>query len=143
MTDTPSKGEVHIRSYRGYSPAVRTRAQAWLRQRWESGELPRPSRCCACGQTEGTIDAHAEDYSEPFTLAKLDACHLCYRCHMMTHLRFSYPDAWTRYRTAVREGIRFAPIHGRDFGQVLRQVYGAAVPFTQYDPPPRSPLDEI
>jgi hypothetical protein len=45
--------------------------------------LARPVKCCACGQEHGVIDAHAEDYSDPFAPGKTDQFPLCYRCHML------------------------------------------------------------
>jgi hypothetical protein len=59
---------------------------------------PRPIRCDACGQTEGPIDAHSEDYSEPFG-DHIGEHALCYRCHMAIHTREKNPEAWAIYKT--------------------------------------------
>ena len=104
-----------MNSYNGFSPAQRTRAQAWLNREWESGRLARPHVCCACGQSNGIIDAHAEDYSEPFQSGKTDEYHLCFICHMMVHCRFRNHTAWARYRSAVARGVQFRPYMRRDF----------------------------
>lgn len=69
----------------------------------------------ACGQTEGRIDAHAKDYSEPFAAGKTDAFHLCFTCHMMVHCRFANIFAWQRYKRAISSGIRYAAFRGRNF----------------------------
>jgi hypothetical protein len=63
--------------------------------------------CCACGQDKGVIDAHAEDYSEPFAAGKTDEFHLCFTCHMILHCRFRNRSAWDRYRDAIRAGGHF------------------------------------
>jgi hypothetical protein len=88
-------------SYNGFTGAQRDKAQAWLRAEWTSGRLARPARCCACGQDKGRIDAHTEDYSEPFAAGKTDAFHLCQGCHTIAHQRFRWPAAWDRLRERV------------------------------------------
>jgi hypothetical protein len=131
-----------LNSYNGFTPAQRNRAQAWLRHQWADGSLPRPTVCCACGQPEGIIDAHAESYAEPFG-PHLMQYPLCFRCHMHLHCRFRHPEAWDRYRAAVRCGVRFAAIYSRAFGVIEHQLLGGAVAFTVHDPPTAFPLDEI
>lgn len=58
--------------YNGFTGDQRNRAQRWLNSQWAAGHFPRPAQCCACGQADGIIDAHAEDYSEPFRHGKTD-----------------------------------------------------------------------
>jgi hypothetical protein len=127
--------------YNGFSPAQRNRAQAWLRQQWAAGR-PRPRVCCACGQDRGVIDAHAEDYTEPFG-DHIDRYPLCYRCHMMVHCRFRCSEAWDAYRRAIRAGAGYEPIYTRSFGIVAAQLDGAVVAVTWHEPPKWCPLDEI
>lgn len=74
--------------YNGFTPAQRNKAQKWLNKMWDSGQLARPCRCASCGQEDGLIQAHAEDYSEPFAPGKTDQYHLCFACHMFVHCRF-------------------------------------------------------
>lgn len=104
-----------MKSYNGFTAIQRNRAGAWLRAQWTSGKLARPSVCCACGQDQGTIDAHAEDYSQPFRVGVTDQYHLCFNCHMMVHCRFNNPFPWERYKGAVAAGLQFAPVFGRNF----------------------------
>ena len=87
-----------MNSYNGFTPSQRVKAQNWLNKQWANGTLARPAKCCACGQTEGLIDAHAEDYSEPFEAGKTDQFHLCRKCHMHVHRRFANPQSWLRYK---------------------------------------------
>ena len=139
-----------MKSYNGFSPEARNRAQAWLRAEWTSGRLARPTVCCACGQDRGIIDAHAEDYSEPFKAGVTDEFHLCFTCHMMVHCRFRSPAAWDRYRATVAAGGHFAPTMKRDFGtfasQQLDGPQGFAAAMAGFVPgpaPTRLVLDEI
>ena len=48
----------------GFSGKQRERAQRWLNKEWNARRLARPTECVACGQTDGIIQAHAEDYSD-------------------------------------------------------------------------------
>jgi hypothetical protein len=82
-----------VKDYNGFFGAQRDRAQRWLNREWGAGRLVRPSECVACGQTEGVIQAHAEDYSEPFRAGVTDGFHLCVICHTMVHFRSKNPKA--------------------------------------------------
>lgn len=110
-----------MKAYNGFTAAQRNRAQAWLNVQWNMGFLNRPKVCVACGQDKGVIDAHAEDYSEPFESGKTDEFHLCFRCHMMIHCRFSSPDAFARYADAVQKGRMFKPFFRRDWPGFVEQ----------------------
>lgn len=114
-----------MKSYNGFSVAQRRKAQVWLNRQWRSGTLTRPSVCQACGQDQGIIDAHAEDYSEPFAAGKTDQFHLCFKCHMMVHCRFSNPDKWRWYKAMVASGIKFEPYYKRDFGRFASELRDA------------------
>lgn len=115
-----------MKDYNGYSGAQRAKAQKWLNAEWKAGRLARPAVCSACGQDQGIIDAHAEDYSEPFAAGKTDEFHLCRVCHTQVHRRFRYPAVWVAYRAAVAKGGR-------------KIISG----FAWYTKPMRRPLDEI
>jgi hypothetical protein len=90
-----------VKDYNGFSGRQRERAQRWLNKEWNTGRLARPSECVACGQTEGIIQAHAEDYSDPFRAGVTDGFHLCKRCHAMVHARFKNQKAWREYRAKI------------------------------------------
>jgi hypothetical protein len=120
------------------------RAHRWLRAEYAAGRRKPPLSCDACGQTEGVIQAHAEDYSEPFG-PHIDQYGLCYRCHMMVHCRFNNEDAWQAYKQQVRDGRVFEPI-GRNFWLFCRQslrTKGEGVPFRQVSPRTSTLLDSI
>jgi hypothetical protein len=115
-----------MRSYNSFPPEARERAQRWLRAEWTSGRLARPSTCCACGQNKGIIDAHAEDYSEPYGAGVTDEFHLCFTCHMMVHCRFRNRAAWDRYRQVIAKGGHFEPVFKRDFGRFAKHYLGGS-----------------
>jgi len=116
-----------MKDYNGFTADQRNRSYAWLKAQWAAGLLPRPSRCCACGQDRGIIDAHAEDYSEPFGPHLLDYP-LCFICHMMVHCRFKAKGAWNRYRAAIAQGYRFPAFFTRNFPAFTKLYLGDELP---------------
>ena len=76
----------------------------------------------ACRQTEGFIDAHHEDYDKP-----LEFLSLCYTGHMMLHCQSKTPEAWERYKKAIRQGMRYRPVYRRDFEAVVSLLNGQEV----------------
>lgn len=118
-----------MKSYNGFTAHQRNKAQAWLNAQWKSGALSRPAKCCSCAITEGIIDAHAEDYSEPFAKGKTDQYHLCFRCHLMLHCRYHHLSNFTQYCKAVYEGTQFAPFYKRDWPTFSNQM------LDNYNPP--------
>ena len=113
-----------------------------MRVQWATGKRQRPSKCCACGQTQGIIDAHAEDYSEPFG-DQTEKYHLCYRCHLILHCRHHDQAAWDKYRADIRSGLRYAPCFSRSFGIIKAHLCGNTGPAVQCEIPASFPLDEI
>lgn len=136
-----------MKDYNGFTSAQRSKAQRWLNAQWGARTFHRPTVCCACGQRHGVIDAHAEDYSEPFTYEKLMSYPLCFICHMMVHCRFRNFPVWDAYREKVREGWRYPAFNGRNFpGFIAAFFNGATFPAgEQFDRPEqtRYPLDVI
>lgn len=131
-----------MNSYNGFSGAQRAEAQRWLNEQYAAGTLARPSKCVFCGQTDGPIDAHAEDYSKPFG-PHLSEFPACYVCHMMIHCRFgSGKGPWNAYRAMIRAGYKAEP-HGRDFGRIRRFLGGGAIAWIAGPAPDVSPLDSI
>lgn len=134
-----------MKDYNGFTGAQRLRAQRWLTEMWSAGRLQRPVECCACGQREGALDAHAEDYSEPFAPGKTDEFHLCFRCHMMVHNRFAVPAAFEHYRVCVAGGIRFEAMLRRNWWLFRAQhlTVRVTVKYTIHDPPRHDVLGQI
>jgi len=105
---------VTVNPYNGFSPSLRAKSGVWLKKEYDAGRRTRPVKCQVCGQTEGVIEAHAEDYSEPFG-DNIDQYSLCYRCHIILHCRPKCPDAFARYAATLAAGFRFAPLATRNF----------------------------
>lgn len=129
--------------YNGFSWEERQAAYNWWKAEVAAGRREKPTACDACGQTEGRIEPHDEDYSLPYG-PHICEFGLCYRCHMMIHCRFKATRAWDAYRLAVRSGKCATPIRSNDFGVIRGQCWGGREPkYTQHEPPARLLLDEI
>jgi len=132
-----------VNSYNGFSGAQRLRALEWVRPQYAAGTRERAKVCDACGQTEGVLDRHSEDYSEPFG-DHIGAYGLCYTCHMLVHCRFRSPQAWHAYKTAVNGGATFPPMRSRNFRGIAESFLANRFPEPVWrDPPRRRVLDEI
>lgn len=117
-----------MNSYNGFPASQRNAAQAWLNQEWNSGRLARPTQCCSCGQRQGILHAHAEDYSLPFCAGKTDQYHLCYACHMMVHCRFGRGEAaFFRYVTLLSQGLMVKPFLTPDWQKFKIQMLGTTI----------------
>ena len=116
-----------MKDYNGFASSQRNKAQRWLNAQWARGSLPRPVRCVACGQDQGVIDAHAEDYSEPFAPCKTDGFHLCFVCHMMVHCRHRNEARWQEYRQHVETGSRPKAFVRRDWPRFQKGFLGAVL----------------
>jgi hypothetical protein len=108
--------------YNGFSPEQRWSALAWLKRQG----LANPTKCDACGQTEGLLQRHSEDYSSPFG-PHIGAISFCHRCHMLVHFRFRSPDAWKDYRLAIADGWCFAPLYRMGPGAALHWSLNNAI----------------
>jgi hypothetical protein len=126
-------GKGSVNSYNGFSGEQRGRAQSWLNAQWRSGALARPVACVACGQTAQPIDAHAEDYSEPFRKGVTDAFHLCFICHMMVHCRHRSQEVWVFYRHMTENGGRAIPGGGRHFPAFRQKFLTGKLPPSLFD----------
>ncbi len=90
--------------YNGWNRAERSRATRWKHAAGRRGEYLPPIVCSACGQDQGRIFGHWENYDPPFSAAK--DIPLCSRCHFMVHSRHRRPEQWDRYRAAIAKGWR-------------------------------------
>ncbi len=127
-----------MNSYNGFSGEQRTQVQRFLREEERAGRLLWPTRCEACGQKEGVFDCHNEDYDKP-----LEYVGLCYVCHMMLHCRFRAPESWRRYCEAIMMGVRFGPVHTRDFAFIKLLLAGKDVHRVLGELPARDVFKEI
>jgi hypothetical protein len=98
--------------YNGFSPKLREASYEWLKAEIASGRVRSPQRCQVCGEHRGWIDWHCESYAHPFG-THIYAYELCFRCHMMVHTRFRFPDRWQRYIAQLEAGVAYEPLMSR------------------------------
>lgn len=100
------------RPYNGFPAAFRDKVGGRVYRAFKSGKIKRPTECIMCHLTVedgATIQAHNEDYHEPYTYVGI-----CFYCHMAIHKRFGRGlPAWKKYRAAVIRG--WQPPRNRDY----------------------------
>lgn len=113
-------------NYNGFTPEDQRRGGQLQTTAYGNGMLVREWTCWGClveGQEPGDIIAHLEDYTNPID----GAIWLCYRCHTILHARFDHPEAWDRYRAAIRDGHQWPLTRG--YQRVMGQhCYGQSLP---------------
>lgn len=95
-----------MRSYNGISAQERLASYRKTKQAIAAGIIPPPSKCSECGQTQGRIDYHSEDYHSP-TKGLVE---LCARCHLFLHCRFKHSKLYKEYLIEIAHGKMFPPI---------------------------------
>ena len=93
--------------YNGFTGEQRLSAYEWGKLQ----DRPPVVSCMACGQTEGRLERHSEDYSKPYG-PHIGRWHLCFRCHRMLHMRFRLPNNFFQYRKLLIDGYSFPALHG-------------------------------
>jgi hypothetical protein len=133
-----------MKTYNGFNHDQRMKGFRWLQGEYAAGRRARPTVCDACGQDEGPIEAHSENYSAPFG-DHIGKHGLCYRCHMAIHTRFNNPEAWEAYKLLISIGRIFHPI-GKNFRRFavenLRRKL-RNVPYKTRPTPVRTFLDDL
>ena len=104
-----------MRSYNSFTPAQRAKAGQYRKRMIAEGRIPPwPDLCRACGQTEGSMCYHTEDYSEPHG-PHIVAFEICYACHMMIHCRHRSFDNWNAYADGCAAGNTYPAVHRYNF----------------------------
>lgn len=110
-----------MKDYNGFTPAQRNEGDRIIKKAIADGILPPPTKCRICGQTEGIMHYHAENY-EPDKILK--SCRsLCWRCHLVFHSRFRAPEQAKKYFKEVLSGKKYPPVYKHNF-YVLKRDHG-------------------
>jgi len=112
-----------LSDYNGFPGKMRKASLRRVHKLWDSGEVPRPVECMACGQTEGALHGHSEDYSN-------DHIHIpiCITCHLILHMRWQQPLLWESYKDAIREGWRGIALEQRNALYEIKRLYPPSNP---------------
>jgi hypothetical protein len=108
-----------IANYKQWTGAERAASLAKTKAAIAAKIIPPASKCKICGQTDGIIQYHNEDYSDPIKYLRQS----CWRCHMMHHSERRATETVKAYFDAVRAEKRFPPVHKHDFG-ILAKDHG-------------------
>ena len=104
-------------NYKGWTAEERQDSLKLTKQAIKSGSIPKPCKCNRCGQDEGIIDYHNEDYSHPTKYLE----QLCFVCHLIHHSERRNPIGRRNYFAAVAFGYRAAPAYTRSLG-IIAQI---------------------
>lgn len=102
-----------LKPYNGFSGEQREEAGRFINKQIKAGIIRKPCKCNRCGQTEGIIHAHLEDYTIPVKQEQIEE--LCWRCHMMWHCRFRAPRQVEAYFAEVAAGKRWPAVYKHNF----------------------------
>ena len=112
-----------MKSYNGFSPKERIEGDKIIKQAIKDGILENlnTATCSVCGQDKGIRHYHCEDYSPANILS--DARCMCWRCHMILHSRFRYPNEAKKYFEEVKACKRYRPVYRNNF-DILKNEHG-------------------
>ena len=99
-----------MKSYKGFSGVQRMASYKLTMRSVEEGLVPVAVKCNRCGQTEGTLQYHNEDYDQ-----YLDVEPICLRCHLVHHSEHRAPVACAKYWSTIKEGKMWEPLRGNPF----------------------------
>lgn len=102
-----------MNSYKNWTPEQRSASLRLTNKAKEMGLIEEPKKCRICGQTEGILHLHNEDYDATLELTpkmingtatqeeiekvRNALVPICWRCHMMLHKRFKHPRSFNEY----------------------------------------------
>ena len=128
-----------MQSYKGWSPEFRKKSLRYTKRAKKLGWIPYPKKCQRCGQTEGILHTHNENYDvtyytlhdvfnrfpisiTPEEIKKLTDVleQICWRCHMMHHSKRRNAQGVKRYFEEIAAGKKYPAVHRHDFS-VLKQ----------------------
>jgi len=128
-----------MRNYKKWSAETRKASLKLTKKARKMGWIQNPKKCNRCGQTEGILHLHNEDYdvtlntlTEVFnrfpifiTSDELVAVNnaleeICWRCHMMHHSKYRNKQAVENYFSEIAKGVQYPPVYRHDFGILKR-----------------------
>jgi hypothetical protein len=123
-----------MKDYKKWTAETRKQSLKLTNRAKKFGWIENPKECRRCGQTEGILHLHNEDYditlntlTEAFDrfpisitedeLKAIDGAlePICWRCHMIHHSVRRNPAAVKLYFEEVKQGKKFAPVYKHNF----------------------------
>ena len=131
-----------MKNYKKWSKEFRLASLKLTNKAKKMGWVPQPSECRRCGQVDGILHLHNEDYDVTlYTLEEVFArfpVHItdeeiekinvvlepiCWRCHMIHHSIHRSPLACKQYWTDLKDGKKFSPVYKHNFS-ILKKEHG-------------------
>lgn len=128
-----------MKSYKSWSPEYRKESLALTNKAKQLGWISSPKKCNRCGQTDGILHLHNEDYDvthktlsevfkrEPLWISEDEITQvngvlepLCWRCHMMHHSVRRNASAVEKYFHEINDGKIYPPVFKHDF-EILKR----------------------
>jgi len=94
-----------IGPYNGFTGDQRLIADRKIKVAIEMALIPVATECSICGETNGRMDYHAENYGRPLQVAAI-----CSKCHLALHNRFRSPGfaaSWKKRVDAYGDGSKW------------------------------------
>jgi hypothetical protein len=110
-----------LKPYNGFSGEERNKTIYIQKKAIKEGKLKLKHKCCVCGQEEGLIMLHLENYFKPIDPDEVKE--ICVECHLKLHARFHKPMDWLRHCLNVREGIK-SPVYFSVFDYIKKNPFG-------------------
>jgi len=123
-----------MRNYKGWSGDFRKESLKLTNAAKKMGWIENPSKCNRCGQTEGILHLHNEDYDVTYytlkevfnrfpisiTVEEQEKVNsvleqICWRCHMLHHSVRRNKQAVEKYFEEIKNGKKYPPVYKHDF----------------------------
>lgn len=130
-----------MRHYKGWTPEFRQANLKLVNRAKEMGWVKPPKKCRRCGQREGILHLHCEDYDVSHKILstafrrfparlfaqdfeKLDEVlePICWTCHMMHHSEYRAKYAVRKYFESVARGFQAQPVYRSDFAIINKII---------------------
>lgn len=98
-----------LSTYNGFSGKERSATDRLQKKAITEGRLKLKKICCVCGQTQGAIMMHLENYFKPLDPDEIKE--MCVECHLSLHSRFRKPNTWIKRCLDARKGIKSKPYY--------------------------------
>ncbi len=128
-----------MRNYKQWTAEYRKESLKLTNKAKKMGWIPQPKKCRRCGQEDGILHLHNEDYTVthetltdvfnrfPIQITKeeIEAINqalepICWRCHLMHHSKHRNAKAVEIYQDEVRRGKKYPPVYRHDFSILNR-----------------------
>lgn len=126
-----------MRQYKKWTPQERAKSLRLTTKAKKLGLIKPPTQCKICGQTEGILHYHNQNYDvtlnnvpkmlngtateEELQEIKDVLLPICYRCHMILHSEHRNKKAHDRYFEEVKNGKMYPPSFKPIYFRIMKE----------------------